>query len=69
MTAAGRYAPLFEGLPSDIAGLADIVQGLLLHESWAPAYGSMLSDEQHNEKQLRRTEHIWRVCSQRTSGL
>ena len=45
MTSAGAYAPMFDGLPRHLAALAGIVQGLLLHEHWAPTYGVTLSDE------------------------
>ena len=32
MTSGGAYAPMFDGLPCDLAALARVVQGLLLHE-------------------------------------
>jgi hypothetical protein len=53
MTYAGVYAPLFEELPRDVAALADIVQGLLMHEHWAPRYGAALSDERRRESHIR----------------
>lgn len=53
MTHGRGYAPLFDKLPRDVAAVADIVQGLLLHEHWAPRYGSALSDEQRRESQIR----------------
>ena len=39
MTAPGALALEFEKLPSDIASLNRIVQGLLVHSEWLPAYG------------------------------
>lgn len=53
MTSAGGYAPLFEGLPHEIGDLAGLVQGLLLHEHWASAYGITLSDERRSGSQIR----------------
>ena len=32
MTSPGKYASLFDGLPADVAGLARVVQGLMIHE-------------------------------------
>ncbi len=58
MSDAGRQAPLFEGLPHDVGGLARVVQGLLVHEHIAPAYGLTLSAEQHAQAHLRSVEKI-----------
>jgi hypothetical protein len=53
MTSARGYDPLFEELPDDISALVRVVQGLLLHEHWAPAYDMTLSDERRSESHLR----------------
>jgi hypothetical protein len=53
---AGRQARLFDGLPHDVGRLAAIVQGLLIHEHVAPAYGVTLSREQHAQAHLRAVE-------------
>jgi len=58
MSDAGRHARLFDGLPNDIGGLAQVVQGLLVHEHIAPAYGLTLSPEQHAQAHLRPVEKI-----------
>ena len=58
MSDAGRQARLFEGLPHDVGGLARIVQGLLVHEHIAPAYGLALSPQQHAQAHLRPVEKI-----------
>ena len=58
MSDAGRQARLFDGLPQDVGGLAHIVQGLLVHEHVAPAYGLTLSPEQHAQAHLRPVEKI-----------
>jgi hypothetical protein len=39
MSDPGRHAAWFNGLPCDVRALAEIVQGLLIHQHIAPAYG------------------------------
>ena len=46
MSDPGCRAPLFDGLPTDPAGLARIVQGLLIHQHISPAYGVKLCEAQ-----------------------
>ena len=41
-----------DALPTDINSVAEAVQGLLLHEAWAPAYGETLTPERIAEKEL-----------------
>jgi hypothetical protein len=53
MTTLERYRPLVNQLPDDVAGLVRTVQGWLLHEHWAPAYGVNLSDERRSQTHLR----------------
>ena len=55
---AGVHVGFFEGLPHDAGGLAQVVQGLLVHEHIAPAYGLTLSPEQHAQAHLRSVERI-----------
>ncbi len=50
----------FTGLPADPASLAGVVQGLLMHEHIAAAYGLTLSDAQHAEAHARPVEEIVR---------
>jgi hypothetical protein len=45
MTDPKKYASLFEGLPTTIPALCQVVQGLLIHIFWAERYGLALSDE------------------------
>ncbi len=52
----GRYAHLFENLPTDIAELCKIVQGATIHVFWAERYGLKLSPERQAEVQLRTME-------------
>lgn len=58
LTNAGRHAPLFNGLPQDVGGLAEVVQGVLLHQHIAPAYGVTLTPAQLEEPHLRGVESM-----------
>jgi hypothetical protein len=53
MTSAGRFAPLFRGLPADIPGLAAVVQGLLIHEHMAHGYGVTLTEAERASVHIR----------------
>jgi hypothetical protein len=56
VTGLGIHAPLAAALPADIAGIRDVVQGLLLHVFWAERYGVRLTDERKAEVNLRRVD-------------
>ena len=43
---------------ADVTDLARVVQGLLLHEHFAPAYGVTLSDERRSESHIRTVERM-----------
>jgi hypothetical protein len=58
MTSGCGHAPMFDELPRDVAALARVVQGLLLHEHWAPAYGVALSDDRRSESHIRPTKRM-----------
>ena len=58
MTSAGKHAPLFDGLPREVAGLAGVAQGLLIHEHIAPAYGVELSEDHRRSVHIRPVERI-----------
>jgi hypothetical protein len=58
MTSAGRFAALLGDLPRDVAGLARVAQGLLIHEHIAPAYGVTLSDERRGSVHIRAVERL-----------
>src|SRR5262249_55384902 len=49
----GDHAPLFESLPSDVAALSQVLQGLQTHEYMAAAYGFEVPDERRTESHLR----------------
>src|SRR4029077_7007432 len=65
MSDAGRQGRLFDGPPHDVGGLAQVVQGLLVHEHVAPAYGLTLSPEQHAQAHLRSVEKILETIAAR----
>ena len=50
MSDPGEHVDLFDGLPSDLDSLCDVVQTNLLHVFWAERYGRRLTEE--NEKSL-----------------
>jgi hypothetical protein len=58
MSDPGRHAALFDGLPRDIGALAETVQGLLIHQHIAPAYGVTLSRDQQAQSHVRAVEKI-----------
>ena len=58
MSDAGAKATLLDGLPRDVGGLAKVVQGVLIHEHVAPAYGVTLSAEQHAQAHMRSVEKM-----------
>jgi hypothetical protein len=58
MTSAGPYAHLLDGLPTDIAELAGIGQGLVIHEHMADAYGVALSHDDRATVHLRQVEKL-----------
>ena len=53
MTALGRHATAFDGLPRDPAELAAIVQGVMIHEHMGEMYGVAFTPQQHGEAHLR----------------
>jgi Transglutaminase-like superfamily len=53
MTAPGRYQPLLADLPHGIAALAQVTQGLLIHEHLTAAYGVKLTGERRASVHVR----------------
>ena len=51
-----RFAGLLQDLPSDLPGLVQCVQGLLVHIFWVERYGLKLSEERQAEVQIRSVE-------------
>jgi len=58
MTSSGAHAHALENLPHDLGALCSSVQGLLLHEHWAPAYKVQLSPARRLESQLRASSQL-----------
>jgi hypothetical protein len=58
MTDPGEFKGLFDGLPASPAGVAEVVQGLMVHEFWADEYGLALTDEQKQTVHLRKTSDL-----------
>lgn len=57
MTDPRQHAGLLVDLPTDVAGLVKVVQGLQVHLFWEKAYGLALSEERKQEVTLR---PVWR---------
>lgn len=53
MTDPGAHVDLLTGLPTDIAGLCQVVQGLLIHVFWAERYGRKLSEAEQATLNVR----------------
>jgi hypothetical protein len=58
MTSSCRHASMFDALPHDVAALARVVQGLMLHEHAAPLYGVVLADERRSQSHIRPVERM-----------
>jgi len=58
MSDAGHRGALFNGLPHDPGSLAKVVQGLLIHQHIAPAYGVALSRDQRAQAHVRGVEKM-----------
>jgi Transglutaminase-like superfamily len=62
---AGVPVDVFDGLPTDPVGLCRTVQGLIVHEFWAHAYGFDVPvnrlDAFHARSAVEMTEHILRL--------
>ena len=55
---APRHAASFDALPGDVASLATIVPGLLLHQHIGPAYGAPIAAERIEEAHLREADDV-----------
>lgn len=58
MTDPGEHKGLLDGLPGDAAGVARVVQGLMIHEFLPDLYGVTLTDEQKQTVHLRKVSDI-----------
>jgi hypothetical protein len=53
MTDPGPHADFFQGLPTDLAELCQVVQGSLLHIFWAKRYGRTLTEAEQKTVNVR----------------
>jgi hypothetical protein len=53
MSDPGEHVDLFSDLPDDVPALCQVVQGLLVHQYWAGAYGYTIPTERVSEYQIR----------------
>lgn len=53
MTDLSRHPDLLAGLPDDLAGLVQVVQGLLIHVFWAERYGRTLTESEQATLNIR----------------
>jgi hypothetical protein len=58
MTSPGRHVALLQDLPGDVAGLADVLHGLLIHEHLAEIYGVRLTDDDRASVHVRPAEDL-----------
>lgn len=58
LSSTGDRTDLLADLPRDPAALAEVVQGLLLHEHIAPSYGVQLDAGRHAEAHLRSVREV-----------
>jgi hypothetical protein len=58
MDDGGAHRAFLAVLPAEPGELAAAIQGLMLHQQWAPAYGETLTAERHQEPHLRGAEEM-----------
>ncbi|WP_129666043.1 transglutaminase domain-containing protein [Phytoactinopolyspora endophytica] len=58
MTSLARHADLLQGLPHDVAELAKVLQGLVVHEHLTELYGFKLSDKRRQTVHIRPAEQF-----------
>jgi hypothetical protein len=56
MSDPASQAALFEALPAEVAALASVIQGLMIHEHIAPSYGVVLAADRREEVHIRPIE-------------
>ncbi len=63
---AGRFEDKFDPLPDDLFSIIKALQGLVLHPSWAAAYGLDLARPRQNETGIRtvqdKLEKLFTLC-------
>lgn len=61
ITDPGGMSPAYAGLPKEIEGLVEVIQGLFLHIHWADRYGVTPSKEQKGHVQARLVSRILEI--------
>ncbi|NLA59815.1 MAG: transglutaminase domain-containing protein [Firmicutes bacterium] len=61
ITDPGSMSAAYEGLPEDIPGLVEVIQGIFLHIHWAQRYGVTPSEEQKGHVQARLVSRILEI--------
>ena len=67
MTSPGRHGAPLHDLPGNVAGLADVLHGLVIHEHLAELYGVTLTQEDRASVHVRRTEDLLGLICTRDS--
>ncbi|HEX2861963.1 MAG TPA: transglutaminase-like domain-containing protein [Lacunisphaera sp.] len=62
----GAHRAFLAGLPSGLEALVSAIQGLVLHQFWAPAYGETLTAARHQEPHLRGVQDMLACLHDRT---
>lgn len=58
MTGVGHHAKALAALPADVAALAEIIQGLAIHQYMAEAYGFQVPEGRKAESHIRHADKI-----------
>jgi hypothetical protein len=58
MTGAGRHGQALVKLPSDVSALAEVIQGLSIHQYMAEAYGFKVPEQRKAESHIRAADRI-----------
>lgn len=67
-TYPGKFAHLFENLPTSIKELVKIVQGIVIDKDLIELYGEIISDEQKNDTESRYVETILKIINDRNNS-
>jgi hypothetical protein len=58
ITDPGNYTALFDDLPTSVPALCEVVQGLMIHRSFADFYGLEMTDDRAGEADLRHVSKL-----------
>jgi hypothetical protein len=63
LTDPGTKRHLFRGLPADVAAMAKVIGGVLVHRDWTSRFGFALSEQRREEANTRYIEAILKYLS------